>query len=74
MTLAGRSVCSAAVLIVTDRDFVEAIRTAQDLGVRVLIATPDKYRLAREIAQLADGVADIPRDVLREMLPVAPAS
>lgn len=72
--LAGRSVCSTAVLIVTDRDFVEAIRTAQDLGVRVLIATPDKYRLAGEIAQLADGVVDIPRDVLREMLPDAPAS
>ena len=67
--LAGRSVFTTAVLIIDDRDFSEAIRAAQDFGVRVLIATPNKHRVASELTQLADGLIVIPPQVLEKMLP-----
>ena len=70
--LAGRSVFTTAVLIINDRDFSEAIRAAQDFGVRVLIATPNKHRVASELTQLADGLIVIPPQVLEKMLPPPP--
>lgn len=70
--LAGRADCSTAILLITDRDFVEAIRAAQDFGVRVLIATIDKHRIASELKQVVDGIIEIPTVVLREMLPSPP--
>ena len=69
---AGRADCSTAILLITDRDFVEAIRVAQDFGVRVLIATPNEHRIASELRQVVDGIIEIPRVVLREMLPPPP--
>ena len=70
--LAGRSVFTTAVLIINDRDFSEAIRAAQDFGVRVLIATPNRHRVASELTQLADGLIVIPPQVLEKMLPPPP--
>lgn len=70
--LAGRADCTTAILVITDRDFVEAIRAAQDFGVRVLIATTNEHRIASELRQVVDGVIEIPRVVLKEMLPAPP--
>ena len=67
--LAGRSVCDTAVLVAGDRDLAEAIRAAQDFGLRVLIATPNRNSIAREVAQLADALIDIPEDSISAMLP-----
>ena len=70
--LAGRADCTTAILVISDRDFVEAIRAAQDFGVRVLIATTSKYRIASELRQVVDGIIEIPRGVVRDMLPLPP--
>ena len=70
--LAGRADCTTAILVLSDRDFVEAIRAAQDFGVRVLIATTNEYRIASELRQVVDGIIEIPRAVVREMLPAPP--
>ena len=70
--LAGRADCTTAILMITDRDFVEAIRAAQDFGVRVLIATTNERRIASELRQVVDGIIEIPRVVLKEMLPAPP--
>ena len=66
--LAGRSVCSTALLMAGDRDLAEAVRAAQDFGVRVVVATPNRASVAREVAQLADDVVDISPDKLAVML------
>ena len=68
--LAGRSVCSTAVLIAGDRDLAEVVRTVQDFGVRVLVAHPKGTRIARELAQLADGIEEIDHKSLAEMLSI----
>lgn len=70
--LAGRADCTTAILVLSDRDFVEAIRAAQDFGVRVLIATTNEHRIASELRQVVDGIIEIPRAVVREMLPAPP--
>jgi len=70
--LAGRAVCSTAVLVSGDRDLAEAVRAAQDFGVRVLVATPSRPSVARQVAQLADEVIDISPEDLRAMLPRRP--
>lgn len=66
--LAGRSVCSTAVLVAGDRDLAEVVRTVQDFGVRVLVASPIGASIARELAQLADGLIEIYSDTLQDML------
>ena len=72
--LAGKSAYATAVLIINDGDFSEAIRAAQDFGVRVVIATPNKYKVAIQLKNLADGVTTIPRETLVEMLPLSKSS
>ena len=67
--LAGRAVCTTAVVLVRDRDFTEAIRAAQDFGVRVLIATPNRHSVPDELHQVADGMIEIPKEVLQIMMP-----
>ena len=67
--LAGRSIFSTAVLIAGDRDLAEVIRTAQDFGVRTIIATPNRNSAAAEVAQLADGMVDISESDCQDMLP-----
>ena len=70
--LAGRSVFQTAIVIAGDRDLAEVVRTVQDYGVRVLIATPNRSSVASEILQLADDMIDIREEVLRTMLPNRP--
>ena len=68
--LAGRSVCETMVLVAGDRDFAEVIRTSQDFGPRVLVATPRRNSVSREVAQLADGVIEISDyDISRMLTP-----
>lgn len=68
--LASRSAYTTAILIAGDRDLAEAIRTAQDYGARVVIATPNQQSVARQVVQLADAVIDIAEDDLKRMLPI----
>ena len=70
--LASRSAYTTAVLVAGDRDLAEAIRTAQDYGARIVIATPNQQSVAREVVQLADEVIDIAEDSLRPMLAIPP--
>ena len=57
--LASRSVCETMVLIAGDRDLAEVVRTVQDFGIRVLIASPNCASVAQELAQLADHIISI---------------
>ena len=66
--LAQRPVYNTAVLFAGDRDLAEAVRTAQDFGVRVLVATPRNQGVAHELVQLADGVITVAEADLRLML------
>lgn len=70
--LAGRSVCQTMVLVAGDRDFAEVIRTSQDFGARVLVASPRRMSVSREVAQLADDLIDIPEADIRKMLTPRP--
>ena len=70
--LAGRSVCATMVLVAGDRDFAEVVRASQDFGTRVLVATPRRGSVSREVAQLADDVVDISEDEVRRMLTPRP--
>ena len=71
--LAGRSICSTMVLVAGDRDFAEVVRTVQDFGVRVFVATPNKVSVAREVAQLADGIINISTAEIQQMLHIRPS-
>ena len=70
--LAARSAYTTAVLVAGDRDLAEAIRTAQDYGARIVVATPNQQSVAREVVQLADEVIDIAEDALKPMLAIPP--
>ena len=72
--LAGRAVCSTMILVAGDRDFAEVIRASQDFGVRVLIATPRRHSVSREVAQLADDLLEIDAEDLPTMLTPRPAN
>ena len=72
--LASRSVCGTMVLIAGDRDLAEVVRAVQDFGIRVLVASPNRESVARELAQLADGMLDISVEYLQDMLPLRPES
>ena len=70
--LAGRSICSTMTLVAGDRDFAEVVRTVQDFGVRVFVATPNRASVAREVAQLADGIIVIGKVDIEKMLHIRP--
>ena len=72
--LAGRSVCTTMVLVAGDRDFAEVIRASQDFGTRVLVATPRRSSVSREVAQLADELIDITEAEVGRMLTPRPMS
>ena len=72
--LASRSVCETMVLIAGDRDLAEVVRTVQDFGIRVLVATPNRASVAQELAQLADGIIDMSAGAIGDMLPLRPES
>ena len=67
--LASRSAFGTAILISGDRDLAEVIRTVQDYGISVFVATPNKRSVAGEVLQIADGVVNISPEELRKMLP-----
>lgn len=67
--LASRRVFDTAVLISGDRNLAEAVRTVQDLGSQVVIATPDRYSVAREVVKLADHIIEIDEEDLHRILP-----
>lgn len=67
--LAGRKVFDTAVLISGDRDLAAVIQTIQEIGCRVVVATPDRYCVAREVLELADRVIELDDEVLHLMLP-----
>lgn len=67
--LAGRAIFSTMILMSGDRDLAEAVRTAQDYGTRVILATPDRQNVATALAQLADDIITIPDQAVRSMLP-----
>ena len=71
--LASRAVCATMVLLSGDRDLAEAVRAAQDFGIRVLVATPQRESLAREVAQIADAIIVMETETLERMLTVRPA-
>ena len=54
--LAGRSICGTMVLVAGDRDLAEVVRTVQDYGVRVVVASPNRASVAQELAYLADEI------------------
>jgi uncharacterized LabA/DUF88 family protein len=44
------------------------VRATQDFGRRVVVATPSRRSVARELAQLADQVIDLDSADIRAML------
>ena len=68
--LAGRAAFDTAILIGGDRDLAEAVRAAQDFGRRVIVATPSRRSVARELAQLADEIIDLDEAAMRTMVTV----
>ena len=67
---AGRSGFDTAILVSGDRDLAEAVRAAQDFGVKVFVAVPTgQVGLATELAQLADEILPIGATHLTTMLP-----
>ena len=67
--LASRGAFETAIVVTGDRDLAEVVRTVQDYGIRVQIATPNKKSVARELLQIADGVREIEIAELKKMLP-----
>ena len=67
--LASRAAFDVAIVMSGDRDLAEVIRTVQDYGVRVIVATPSRRSVAPEVIQLVDDVIVIEEDDLRGMLP-----
>lgn len=67
--LAGRRAFDTAVIFSGDRDLVEAVRSAQEMGCRVVIATPDRHSVSREMNDLADEILELTEEDLNLMLP-----
>ena len=67
--LASLKVFDTAVLISGDRDLAAVVQTVQEWGCRVVVATPDRYCVAREMLELADRVIEIEEEGLHMMLP-----
>ena len=67
--LAGGGAIDTVVLISGDRDLAEAVRATQDVGSQVVIVTPDRYCVAREVVELADEIIEIDEDDLHRLLP-----
>lgn len=68
--LASRSVCGNMILVAGDRDLAEVVRTVQEFGVMVSVASPNPESVAQELAQLADVIIEISAKVIGNMLPV----
>jgi uncharacterized LabA/DUF88 family protein len=66
--LAQHHAYDTAILIAGDRDFAEAIRSAQNEGRRVVLSCPEGAAIADEVEQLADISMPIPQPDLQMML------
>ncbi len=67
--LACRQVFDTAVVVSGDRDLAPAVRNVQESGCLVVVATPDRYSVAREVLELADRIIEIDEEGLHSMLP-----
>jgi uncharacterized LabA/DUF88 family protein len=65
--LAQQPAYGTGVLIAGDRDLAEAVRTAQALGRRIVVAHPAGDTIATELRQLADRVVRISGDEVASM-------
>ncbi len=72
--LACRQVFDTAVVISGDRDLAPAVQNVQESGCRVVVATPDRYSVAREMLELADRIIEIDEEGLHSMLPRRPTA
>ena len=67
--LASRGAFEMAIIISGDRDLAEVVRTVQDYGISVFVATPNTKSVARELLQIADGIVEITPAEIERMLP-----
>ena len=65
---AGQKVFDTAVLISGDQDLAGAVQTTQDMGCRVVIATPYEYSVSKELKKLADAVIVLSQNDLKMMV------
>lgn len=65
---ASQKVFDTAVLISGDQDLAGAVQTTQDMGCRVVIATPDGRSVSGELKKLADTVIVISRNDLKTIV------
>ena len=65
---AGQKVFDTAVLISGDQDLAGAVQTTQDMGCRVVIATPDENSVSKELKKLADAVIVFSQNELKTMV------
>lgn len=66
--LAGQKVFDTAVLVSGDQDLAGAVQATQDMGCRVMVATPDERSVAKELRELADEVIRISPKALNTMV------
>lgn len=70
--LAQQGAYSTGILVAGDRDLAEAVRVAQAMGRRVVVAHPVGDGIAGELRHLADDVRPISADEVRRMLEPRP--
>ena len=65
---ASQKVFDTAVLISGDQDLADAVQTIQDMGCRVVIATPSEGSVSKELKKLADAVIVLNQKDLETMV------
>ena len=65
---ASQKVFDIAVLISGDQDLAGAVQTTQDMGRRVVIATPNEGSVSKELKKLADAVITLDKKDLQKMI------
>ena len=65
---ASQKVFDMAVLISGDQDLAGAVQTTQDMGRRVVIATPNEGSVSKELKKLADAVITLDKKDLQKMI------
>ena len=65
---ASQKVFDTAVLISGDQDLAGAVQTTQDMGRRVVIATPNEGSVSKELKKLADAVITLDKKDLQKMI------
>ena len=65
---ASARIFDTAVLISGDQDLAGAVEAVQDLGCRVVIASPGTHSIARDLSSLADDITLITEPELEKML------